>query len=507
MIIIYCCPIKLKISRVRVLAQKKGKEALSFPKRFVTLCGLNTKYKSMDKGTTNSGIPVFGEIVKLLDKQRINNIAAEMKANRYTKRLDAYQHLVIMLYAQLGQFESLRDVELGFLCAASRMNHFGMDYMVRRSTLSDANARRSPAFFEAVYNALYQRYSPFLADSRPVKGVKGPLFIMDSTTISLFTQIFRGTGRDAINGQKKGGVKAHTVIKADEDVPFFVNITDATVSDQSLLKGLFRKLPHNSWLSFDMGYVNYEAWQEFTDNSIFYVTKEKKKTKAEVLETREIPEKDRDTIVSDEVVILSWYKRINRPMTAEELSHRRGRRPKSGIVMITETKRGKHKCRRVTKWKDNKDEGTITFMTNNLDTPATVICETYRRRWQIETLFKRLKQNFPLKYFLGDNRNAIQIQIWVSLIAWLLMQFVKKQVTKRKWSLSNLMTAVHILLNSYLDLYDFLNLPEGQWLKIIKNRSPEEENATQLEFFPQKEGPISENYMTNAYLQAINKDN
>lgn len=199
----------------------------------------------MDKGTTNSGIPVFGEIAKLLDKQKINILAEEMKANRYTKRLDAYQHLIIMLYAQLGQFESLSEVELGFLCAASRMNHFGMDYMVRRSTLSDANARRSPGFFEAVYNALYERYSSLLADSRPVKGLKGPLFIMDSTTKSLFSQIFKGTGRDAINEQKKGGANAHTVIKADEDVPFFVNITDATVSDQSLLKGIFSKLGDN----------------------------------------------------------------------------------------------------------------------------------------------------------------------------------------------------------------------------------------------------------------------
>jgi len=149
----------------------------------------------MDKGTTNCGIPVFGEIIKLLDRQTVNALAKTMKANRYVKRLDAYQHLVIMLYAQIGQFTSLRDVELGFLSAASRMNHFGMDYMIRRSTLSDANARRSPAFFEAVYNALYKTYSPLLSDSRPVKGLKGPLFIIDSTTISLFSQVFRGTGR------------------------------------------------------------------------------------------------------------------------------------------------------------------------------------------------------------------------------------------------------------------------------------------------------------------------
>ena len=87
------------------------------------------------------------------------------------------------------------------------------------------------------------------------------------------------------------------------------------------------------------------------------------------------------------------------------------------------------------------------------------------------------------------------------------MQVVKKQVTKRKWSLSNLMTAVHILLNSYINLYDFLNLPEGQWLRIIQNRSPKDEISPQLELFTQEEGANFENYKTNAYLQAVNQQN
>ena len=86
------------------------------------------------------------------------------------------------------------------------------------------------------------------------------------------------------------------------------------------------------------------------------------------------------------------------------------------------------------------------------------------------------------------------------------MQVVKKQVSKKKWSLSNLMTVVHILLNSYVNLYDFLNLPEGQWLKIIKNRSPEEDIYPQMELFPKEEGPNFENYKTKAYLQAIEKE-
>ena len=419
----------------------------------------------MDKGTTNSGIPVFGEVVKMLDKEEIMRIAVKLQVDRYTKRLDAYQHLIIMLFATLGEFVSLRELELGFIAAASRMNHFGLDYMVRRSTLSDANARRDPAFFEAVYNSLYARHRCCLSDSRPVKGLKRPLFIMDSTTISLFSQVFRGTGSNAINGQKKGGAKAHTVIRADEDVPVFVVISDAATSDHVLLSQM--PIPAGSCITFDMGYVDYEAWQKFTDDDITYVTREKKKCRYKVLQTREVPEKTKDVIVSDEVVEFSWTRSWERPMTDEELSHRRGRRPKSGVVMVKEKKSGKHKCRRITKWKDNPTEGTITFITNDFETDADVLCEVYRRRWQIETLFKQLKQNFPLRYFYGESANAIKIQIWVTLIANLLLMVMQKRI-KRTWSFSGLATMYRIMLMYYVNPYSFFEAPEKDWLKLLQ---------------------------------------
>ncbi len=126
----------------------------------------------------------------------------------------------------------------------------------------------------------------------------------------------------------------------------------------------------------------------------------------------------------------------------------------------------------------------------------------YRRRWQIETLYRRLKQNFPLKYFLGDNQNAIRIQIWVSMIAWLLMQVIKKQV-KRKWSLSNLMTAVHILVNSYIGLYDFLKVPEAQWGRVVERRRkiPNESWANTL--FEDMMKPNLENQKSITHLQQV----
>lgn len=104
----------------------------------------------------------------------------------------------------------MRELELGFQSSATRMNHFGLDYMVRCSTLSNANGRRSPEFFKKVHYLLYDQYKWLLSDSQPVKGTNRPLFIVDSTTISLFSKVLKGVGRNPINGQKKGEVKSHS---------------------------------------------------------------------------------------------------------------------------------------------------------------------------------------------------------------------------------------------------------------------------------------------------------
>ncbi len=120
-------------------------------------------------------------------------------------------------------------------------------------------------------------------------------------------------------------------------------------------------------------------------------------------------------------------------MTDEELKHRRGRRPNSGVVTVKERVQGTYRCRRIVRRTDDGKD-TIQFVTNVLDPEemsAEQVCEMYRRRWSIESLFKRLKQNFPLKYFLGDNRNAIEIQIWVTMIAYLLLRVMQTKARSK----------------------------------------------------------------------------
>ena len=105
------------------------------------------------------------------------------------------------------------------------------------------------------------------------------------------------------------------------------------------------------------------------------------------------------------------------------------------------------------------------FITNNFELPADTISDIYKQRWQIETLFKRLKQNFPLKYFLGDNQNAIEIQIWVSLIIQLIMLVVQRSA-KRKWAFANMMSVIRYHLMTYIDLFKFLKSPAADWREL-----------------------------------------
>ena len=195
----------------------------------------------MGKDSNFTGQPVYSQILNLLDRERIMQISRETEGSEaYVKRFDGYQHLVVMLFGILNHFDSLRELEIGMKAEAHKLHHLGLNYMVRRSTLAEANIRRPQEFFAKVYAYLLERYAKFLADSRPPKSYKGQthepkdweklLYMMDSTTITLFDNILKGVGR------KKGGMKVHTVMKYHVGVPMVVQFTSAAKHDHYLLK-------------------------------------------------------------------------------------------------------------------------------------------------------------------------------------------------------------------------------------------------------------------------------
>lgn len=389
----------------------------------------------MGKNTHFTGQPIYAQLLSLIDKSKIKQLSLEGGFERYTKRLDGYVHLVVMLYGVLMRHESLREIVVGMLSEANKLQHLGIDYMVKRSTLAEANVRRDHQFFAKVYACLYQKYYKFLPDSRNPRSWEHLLHIMDSTTISLFSNVLKGVGRHPKSGKKKGGIKVHTLLKAQEGLPYDVHFTSAATHDHIMLRKL--KLSNGAFLAMDRAYIDYKVFKQFTEQGVFYVTKMKKSQRYQEQQSCYYVNRDGKVVLHD--------------------------------TRVTFTKEDTvHQSRKVSYWEPAKTQ-PIILLTNNFELPAEEIIAIYHRRWQIELLFKQLKQNFPLKYFYGESQNAIKIQIWVALIANLLLSVVKRRI-QRKWSFSNLATMIRQTLMSYVNLFSFCEHPEKAWITIKKER-------------------------------------
>ena len=396
----------------------------------------------MSKDTNFIRQQKFGQLLSFHDKGLIKRASKELEADRYVKKFTSYKHLVVMLFATFEGYHSIRDTVLGLLSHANKLQHLGLDYIVRRSTLSDANVRRPNELFAKVYYDTYNRYKNILSDSSLSKNDMIRLFIMDSTTITLFKDILKGVGRNPENGKKKGGIKAHTIIDSQDNMPCFIRYTEAAKHDHVLLKDVV--LPENSFICFDKGYVDYEQYEVFTSKKIWYVTRLKDNALYVAKQEFDIPGQAHAGVLKDEEIELSSNK----------------------------NKELKHKARRVAFW-DDENKQVFEFITNNFDLSAEEIAMIYKKRWQIELLFKQLKLNFPLKYFLGDNENAIIIQIWSAMIANLLLSILRSKIRKQ-WAFSNMMSIVKHQLMSYINVYAFFEDPERTWRKVIAEEKDRE---------------------------------
>jgi len=307
-----------------------------------------------------------------------------------------------------------------------------LSHIPKKSTLADANKNRKVEFFEEIYNGLLKKYGYVLSDSRIRDAIGKEVKIVDSTTISLFKDILSCVGRKPLEGKNKGGIKAHSIINADEKVPNVVWFSPATTSDHKFLSKL--KCDQDTVYVFDKGYNDYKVFKHFTELETGFVTRLKDNAKYETAQTKEISHEIHSGVLTDEIIEVEV---------------------KDGKL------KSKLKLRKI-RFYDRENKRTFEFISNLFDFRADTIAALYKIRWQIELLFKQIKQNFPLKYFLGDNENAIKIQIYCVLIVNLLMGVIKKSL-KRRWAFSNLVSFCRIHLFNYIHLIKFVNSPENDW--------------------------------------------
>ena len=387
----------------------------------------------MSKSTYFSSKSVFGQLISLIEDKKIKDAVKKHDSDRYVKRFKSKDHLISMLFCSFAKCNSLREVSGAMLGLSGKTESFQLSHIPKRSTLSDANKNRKVEFFEEIYNKLLHQYGEVLSDTRIQKVLNKQVKIVDSSTISLFKDILSCVGRKSKSGKSKGGIKVHTVINADEIVPNLVWFSPATTHDHNFLKKL--KCDDNTVYVFDKGYNNYKAFSHFTENKTGFVTRIKDNALYEEIEVLEIPERTHSGVLSDKII---------------EVEIKNG------------NEKTKLKLRKVTFY-DRENKREFEFLTNLFELRADLIAGLYKIRWQIELLFKQLKQNFPLRYFLGDNENAIKIQIYCVLIVNLLIAVIKKKL-KRSWAFSNLVSFCKIHLFNYIQLLKFLENPEKDWI-------------------------------------------
>lgn len=411
----------------------------------------------MYKNTLSTGQPVFTQLLKLIPDSLLDELCLEHKTDRYCKRFKGKDHVITMLYATFQKCNSLQEVITGLQANGSRISHFGLKHTPRKSTFAEANIRTNEGFFSDLYHSLQKHYYKSLPDSRSASGHRkvGPddFYIIDSTTITLFSDVMRGAGSFNLSGKKKGGVKAHTIIDSKHDIPCFVNLTEGMVSDHKFLK-VVDFLPEGSTVIVDKGYNSYQKYLEWTSKGITWVTRLNKRAVFKTVDQHTL--RDESKLVG---IIKDYTIELGNPETAYRVPIQRAR-----LVELY----------------DQKKKKTITFLSNDLTSSPETIADRYKKRWQIEILFKRIKSNFTLKYFLGETPNAIKIQIWSVLIADLLVKIIQDKIRKmqhKKWAFANLASLIRLHLSTYINLTEFLLNPNKA---LVHYEPPDQTDQTRL---------------------------
>lgn len=373
---------------------------------------------------------IFGQVSSFLSKYHFDAVVGQHAGDRYIKKYSAWNELQVLLYAQATQKDSLREVETGLQTHEGAWHHLGIR-SVKRSTIADAHARRSYRIFESTFYDLLSHCTDITPRYR--FKFKNPLYALDSTMIELCLSLFPW----AKYRTTKGALKMHTLFNVRTGLPEFLRITDGKRADITEARERFNTLESESIVVFDRGFVDYKWWYALTERNVWFVTRAKDNQCAFVAGQHE--------------------KSAHSHCLADERIH---------IGEFSNSHEYPDVLRRVT-WKDEETGAVYQFLTNNFMLSAEQIALIYKNRWHIELFFKWIKQNLKIKSFLGTSKNAVLSQIWVAMIFYLLLAYIKFQ-TRFKGSLLELTRMIRETLMLRRQIIDLLSLS----VKTIRRLKP-----------------------------------
>jgi len=371
---------------------------------------------------------IFNQILHLIPKKAFDKQTRQTRGNKYSKKFTAFNLFSTHLYAQIRCKESLRDIETSLNQHRTKWAHLGLR-TVSKSTLSDANSRISYTLFESMFYECLSKCTNFSA-KRKFK-FKNPLFALDSTVIDLCLNIFEW----AKFRKTKGALKLHCLLDLKSSIPSFIVATTGNVHDAKVAKEGSFPLSPDSIVTFDRGYIDYAQFNTYEKAGVFFITRVKQNMRCHFLGQHQLP-------------------------------RRKGLSFDASIQLSNPKQQAKYPASlRVVGFKDPDTGKEYVFLTNNFTLSAATIAAIYKSRWEIELFFKWIKQNLKIKSFLGTSQNAVLTQIWVAMIYFLILSYLKYQ-TKYRYSLLNLSRIIQETLLDRRSLLELLGFKPPDFQKI-----------------------------------------
>ena len=368
-----------------------------------------------------SETPVFKQILDLIPYSVMRKSINKYKSDKSCSTYFTYDQLVSMMFGQLNKCLTLRDIDMGIDQSPEFLSDIGLLQSPAKSTMSDGNAKRDYRVFEDLYYSLCKHYKTQLGRSpgyKVIEEIKNKnIKIIDATIMSVCLKLFPW----AKYRTAKGGIKAHISLDEASMIPDIVNISEAKVSDRRGVDNF--RYEKDTIVVDDRGYFDTKLFKIRIEDKNHFVTRIKDNILYEVIRENDLPDDKDDHILIDEIIRLTGKAAVENGIDKVEF--------RRVVVYIKE------------------DNRTVELICNNLQWSAATIAELYKRRWLIETFFKLIKQNLQIKTFLGTSPNACKSQIFIALICYLLLELIRRTMSKVNHRFGHFVTLIRVCLTQY----------------------------------------------------------
>lgn len=339
-----------------------------------------------------AGQLIFKQVIDFMPLPIFRRCVAKYQGDHRVRKFSCLDQFLCMAFAQITYRESLRDIEVCLRSQQKKLYHMGIRGKVSKSTLADANESRDWRIYAELAQSLIATARELYKEETFIEDLDETVYALDSTTIDLCLSVFPW----ATFRKRKAAIKLHTLLDLKGNIPTFIHISDGKLHDVNALDLL--PLEVGAYYVMDRGYLDFERLNEFNQVPAYFVTRAKSNTKYKRRYSHPV-DKSTGLICDQTIVLTGFYTRKDYP----------------GIL------------RRV-KFRDEKANRTLVFLTNNFKLPALTIAQLYRSRWQVELFFKWIKQHLRIKNFFGTSENAVKSQIWIAVSVYVLVAIMKKRL-------------------------------------------------------------------------------